>query len=110
MPGELPPLPFPEAANHSAMAMDAVKTPREPEATDQVITDRPWYTLWISPQGHEVIMTPAGPVIYRWIYPALEMSPLPMHTEGKLAKAAAQTRDAKAAASEQSRSEASWAR
>ncbi|MEQ4717837.1 hypothetical protein [Nonomuraea sp. B19D2] len=109
--GDAPPLPFPEAANHNAMAIDDVKTPLQPEVTDHVITDQPLSTLWTSPRGREVIMTPAGPVVYRWIYePAPEMSGFPMPTKGKLAKAVAQTRATKAAASEQSRPEASWAR
>ncbi|GAA3723079.1 hypothetical protein GCM10022224_104550 [Nonomuraea antimicrobica] len=99
---DLPPLPPCEAANHSAMAMDAVKTPHEPQAIDNVSTVQSCSTLWTSPQGYQVIMTPAGPIVYRWIYrPAEEMTQFPMPTEGKRAKAAA---------SEQSRSEASWAR
>jgi hypothetical protein len=49
----------------------------------------------------------SGFIFYRQVE---EMIRIPFPTEGELAKAAAQTRAAKTAASEQSRTEDSWAR
>lgn len=61
--------------------------------------------LWASPFCYEAVVTASGPIVYR-------RAPLtirrPMRMEGELAKSVAQTA-AKAAASEQFRSEDLWA-
>jgi hypothetical protein len=66
--------------------LDAFKTLHQPHVIENVVTERTFY-----------IQVPA-------------LAPIPISAQGELSKAVAQTRAAKAAASEQTRSEASWAR
>ncbi|MFI7706535.1 hypothetical protein [Nonomuraea sp. NPDC049480] len=81
--------------------------PHEPHVIENVAIERDWPMYWAPPVYFMAMSSATGRTVY---IPAPESIRFPIPTEGELAKAVAQTRDAKAAASEQSRSEDLWAR
>ncbi|MEV6157910.1 hypothetical protein AB0L53_46985 [Nonomuraea sp. NPDC052129] len=87
--------------------LNAFKTPHQPHVIENVVTERLWPMHWASPRYFMAMASATGRTIY---IQAPALAPIPITAQGELSKAVAQTRAAKAAAPEQTRSEASWAR
>ncbi len=105
---DMPSLPPCEAANHWALIIK----PYEPvnhtsHVVESVVTERDRPMCWAPPVYFMAMSSATGRTVY---IPAPEPIRFPIPAEGELAKAVAQIRAAKAAASEQSRSENLWAR
>jgi hypothetical protein len=99
------PLPARETANHTAMAIDAVKTPHKPHVIENPVAEWHWRAYWAPPVYFMAMTSATGGTIY---IPAPAPAQIPTGALGELAKAVAQTRAA--TAFERSTSEASWAR